>query len=199
MEISCLPVRRGPSRDEAPNQLRVLSSSLTTIFSNLRANLLQDLAWQAHRTFAGVLFLGFGCARHTYVKTLIREHSGETGKLSDLCFDLLQEIALNLPASDIQALRAVSRQLQWAIQPLFLASVPIVLNLDEAKDNGVEQLEALAAGGSGFSELSRKLVIRSLNTVGGEAERRNNLLRDGLGSLKSVRSLHWTMSATDPE
>ncbi|KAJ7469579.1 hypothetical protein FB451DRAFT_355066 [Mycena latifolia] len=121
---------------------------------------------------------------------------------SGLCVELLQEIASLTSPEDQKALRAVSRHLRWAIEPLFFASAHIILDLSRPAERLLPWLEALATGDTGFSHISRTLVIhcdewRSRNRYasGGPAAdpRVQALLRPALQSLKAIHTVYWTV------
>ncbi|KAJ7455121.1 hypothetical protein FB451DRAFT_1407990 [Mycena latifolia] len=126
--------------------------------------------------------------------------------MSDLCMELLQEIGSLTSVPDQTALRAVSRHFRWAIEPLWFAANPIVLDLRRHPDVLLQQLKALAAGDTGFSHISRKLVIRSLLPAVDDQECRGKvtyqriqkLLHPALHSLKAVQTVKWAVKENVP-
>ncbi|KAJ7114915.1 hypothetical protein C8R44DRAFT_984249 [Mycena epipterygia] len=120
---------------------------------------------------------------------------------SDLCVELLQEIASEAAATGQRELRAVSRQLRYAIDPLFFAATALMLDLDQHLDGSASQLEVLAGGPTGWCR-SRKLIIRSLSHKkddGIQMERIFKSLQPALQSLTSLRAVHWTLNDGDAQ
>ncbi|KAJ7142875.1 hypothetical protein C8R44DRAFT_866153 [Mycena epipterygia] len=90
----------------------------------------------------------------------------------DLCVELLHEIGSEIATPDQRALRAVSRQLRSAIEPLFFASTSLVLDIDKPVDGSEQRLAKM---------------------------RMLKLLKPALQSLTRLRAVHWIFNDSDPQ
>ncbi|KAJ6506199.1 hypothetical protein C8R47DRAFT_111015 [Mycena vitilis] len=127
--------------------------------------------------------------------------------LSQIPADLLLEVASEISKTDQQALRAVSKSLQAAIEPFICESSSLVLDVNKYPRSGrcPSQLETLAAGATAWASC-RRLIIRSLVPAGGtegafDHESTQMLLRPALESLTGLRAIHWDFGKdeVDPE
>ncbi|KAJ7483791.1 hypothetical protein B0H11DRAFT_2279789 [Mycena galericulata] len=120
-----------------------------------------------------------------------------------LCTELLLAIGDEIFPADQMALRAVCRDLRSAIEPLFFASTPIIMDLGRILRNVLETKEvATGVDYAGWSKFGRTLVIRSLSVhvLGGPASQAawvEHHLRHFLKSFRDLRSVHWTLVDSD--
>ncbi|KAJ6598395.1 hypothetical protein DFH09DRAFT_57350 [Mycena vulgaris] len=118
-------------------------------------------------------------------------------QILDLPVELLQEIAYQTPWVQ-QLLRAACKQLHRAIDPIFFASRPAVLDARSCKPGGyggVSYLEALASGTTGWSRYARRLEINNLELQfpGEHLEQAQRFLRPALASLRpSIQAVIWS-------
>ncbi|KAJ6537334.1 hypothetical protein B0H10DRAFT_67973 [Mycena sp. CBHHK59/15] len=129
-----------------------------------------------------------------------------------LSVELLQEIALLLPSYQ-KHLRAVCRDLNFAIAPLVFSSV--VLGTQKL---GIETtlfyLKGLATGQTGWSQFARTLKIYCLShwaASGGSGDKTASpqvqsaythmeiFLRPALESLKGIQTVVWQVNKSDPD
>ncbi|KAJ7921151.1 hypothetical protein B0H13DRAFT_1866977 [Mycena leptocephala] len=129
-----------------------------------------------------------------------------------LCEDVLAEIGTHISKTEQISLRAVCRDARQAIEPLFFAEAPIVLDIRQPRlEESLLHLDALASGKTSWARFGRTLRICYLSPgatgVGEEltdAEelrsanaRTAHLLPLALQSMRNVHSVHWKIEATD--
>ncbi|KAF8177295.1 hypothetical protein K438DRAFT_1845639 [Mycena galopus ATCC 62051] len=125
-----------------------------------------------------------------------------------LCVEVLQEIGGQLLNCDQMNLRAVCKELNSAIDPLFYTF--FVLRGDRMRaENGLHILERLAAGQIGWSHHCKTVHIKP----GSRAEKGEaigpkwypsnaelpNLLVTAIASMQNVQTVVWNVAATDPQ
>ncbi|KAJ6451274.1 hypothetical protein C8R45DRAFT_1042162 [Mycena sanguinolenta] len=125
-----------------------------------------------------------------------------------LCIEVLQEIGSQLPNSDQKNLRAVCKELNVAIDPLFYTF--FVLRGDRIRgENGLNILERLASGQIGWSHHCKTLHI----LPGSKAEKGEaigpkwypsnaeipNLLVTAIASMQHIQNVMWNVRARDPQ
>ncbi|KAJ6598402.1 hypothetical protein DFH09DRAFT_1022709 [Mycena vulgaris] len=129
-------------------------------------------------------------------------HQGTT--ILDLPVELLQEIAYQAPWTQ-QPLRAICKQLLYALDPVFFASLPVVFDARSCEPElyeGISYLEALASGITGSSRYARRLEINNLERrlLAEQREQVRRFLRPALASLRpSVQAVIWKNGKGDPD
>ncbi|KAJ6457911.1 hypothetical protein C8R45DRAFT_1032277 [Mycena sanguinolenta] len=79
--------------------------------------------------------------------------------LLDLSVELLEAIAVQLTQPDHAVLRAVCKDLNTAVCPLFFSALVLKLKRHGLMDDTVQKLEALASGATGWSSYAKTLRI----------------------------------------
>ncbi|KAF7371353.1 F-box domain-containing protein [Mycena sanguinolenta] len=125
-----------------------------------------------------------------------------------LCIEVLQEIGSQLPNSDQKNLRAVCKELNVAIDPLFYTF--FVLRGDRMRgEDGLKIIERLAAGQIGWSHHCKTIHI----LPGSKAEKGEaigpkwyptnaefpNLLVTAIASMQNTQTVMWNVRARDPQ
>ncbi|KAJ7921148.1 hypothetical protein B0H13DRAFT_1866972 [Mycena leptocephala] len=129
-----------------------------------------------------------------------------------LCEDVLAEIGTHMSKTDQISLRAVCRDARQAIEPLFFAEAPIVLDIRQPRlEESLLHLDALASGKTAWARFGRTLRICYLSpgaTGAGkklaDAEelrsaiaRTTHLLPLALQSMKNIHRVDWKIETTD--
>ncbi|KAF7351544.1 hypothetical protein MSAN_01586800 [Mycena sanguinolenta] len=112
----------------------------------------------------------------------------------DLSVELLEAIGTQLAQSDHASLRQVCKNLNGAIYPLFFSVLTLKTSENGLSKDGVEQLKALATGGTGWSLYAKTLRITSAKTANGahdNSETPVDLLAAALATLSNIQSVVW--------
>ncbi|KAJ7654598.1 hypothetical protein DFH06DRAFT_1329864 [Mycena polygramma] len=119
--------------------------------------------------------------------------------ISELCVELVQAIASEVSPPDQKALRAVSRQLRRAIEPLLCASVTLVLDLNNPRRDSLTQLKTLTESTTAWSYCQRLRIVSLRGRVrDADNESMQELLRPALESLTGLRALEWDLNDDEP-
>ncbi|KAJ7348287.1 hypothetical protein DFH08DRAFT_865679 [Mycena albidolilacea] len=124
-----------------------------------------------------------------------------------LCVEVLQEIGSQLANCDQKNLRAVCKELNLAIDPLFYTLFVLQGSRIRA-ENGLHILERLAAGQIGWSHHCKTVHIRpGSRALKGEDDGPKwypsnselpNLLVTAISSMQNVQTVVWNVQASDP-